>query len=1073
MRPLKLILSAFGPYAGTQVLDLEKFGSSGIYLITGDTGAGKTTIFDAISFALYGAPSGNVRASSMMRSKYADPATPTFVEMTFLLRGERYVVRQSPEYVRPSKRGGETIARADAALTYPDGHIVTKVKDVRAAIEGLLGLTRDQFTQVAMIAQGDFLRLLLASTEERSEIFREIFNTAFYLRFQKRVKEEYLRAAASAADVENRVYAAFDRLTCGDPALQDEFADLSNRKKAESLSNLVNFAQKLADFDASALSELRDQMDVQKKSIADTSSALALSRANESNRVRLCQLEKENETLSAEWKSALERNSLAASEKQESERLAEKIVQLDACRLRILNLKKQIEDGIPVEKKLTTSVENLRLSSAALERTVSEMQAEQAQLADVETRLVESRAALHMQQDAYDRFVVDWENLKNVSKEYATIQESLDSLRAHMALLSDQLNAAEAERETLSGLDAERVCLENDSQKCASILESLQTIAASLADYRRNEADFQNAQKQFVLDNQAYIDKNSRYLLHEEAFLREQAGILAADLQEGQPCPVCGSLHHPRLAETSPETIDQASLQVERESVERARQKMLAEHARAQRLKGVIETSKDAIMQLIVASFSMEILWENLPDFVIQKQTDAQCEKESLLARSVLLKKKSARLQELETEISENSRNLEKLHAQETPMEASLRNAEGKKSVLETDVQKHCVDMTPEEKCGALEKALWNAQLAVNCAEKDQKRRIKIDEEIENTRRRLQEMRQELSEAEQSLHVESARRAALREQFDANCVAENLPQDSINNAIDALDFRMQNAKRQKSAIETRIAESEEQLRATETAFHRSTAAIEQLSAQIRNDFADSKLLEKQFDAQSKRGKELETQFGMLSAHLEKNRSALQEMCGAASDAAGLSEKRRILRNLSDTACGTVPGKEKMMLETYVQRACFDRVLHRANLRLMEMTSTQYELMRKKDAENLRSQCGLELDIIDHFNGSVRSVRTLSGGEAFKASLALALGLSEEIQSSAGGVALDTMFVDEGFGSLDSASLDQAMGVLQSLSGGNRLISIISHVGELKERIGNQLVVRKTRTGSCAEIVTDV
>lgn len=1073
MRPLKLILSAFGPYAGTQVLDLEKFGSSGIYLITGDTGAGKTTIFDAISFALYGAPSGNVRASSMMRSKYADPATPTFVEMTFMLRGERYVVRQSPEYTRPSKRGGETIARADAALTYPDGHVVTRVKDVRAAVEALLGLTRDQFTQVAMIAQGDFLRLLLASTEERSEIFREIFNTAFYLRFQKYVKEEYLRTTASAAEVENRVYAAFDRLTCGDQALLDDFADLSNRKKAESFSNLVNFAQTLADFDANALTELRAQMDVQKKCIADISSALALSRANEANRVQLRQLEKENETLLAAWKTASERNSLAASKKPEQERLAEEIAQLDACRLRVSSLKKQIEDGIPVEKKLTASVENLRLSSAALERTVSEMQMEQAKLADVETRLVESRAALHMQQDAYDRFVGNWENLKKVSKEYATIQESLDSLRAHMALLSDRLKDAEAERETLSGLNAERVCLENDSQICASILESLQTIEASLADYRRNEADFREAQKQFILDNQAYIDKNSRYLLHEEAFLREQAGILAADLQEGQPCPVCGSLHHPRLAETSPETIDQASLRVERESVERARQKMLTENARAQRLKGVIETAKSAIVQLVVASFCTEILWENIPDFVIQKQTEAQQEKKSLLARSVLLKKKQTRLQELESEISEKSRNLEKLHAQEMPLEASLRNAEGKKSVLETDVQKHCVDMPPEERCLALEKGLWNAQLAVNCAEMDQKRRAEIDEAMEVSLCLAQELRQQLLDAEQALHVESARQAALKEQFDANCVAQNLPHSSMSEAMDALNLRAQRAKQQKNAIEAQIAESDEQLRTAETAFHRSMAAIEQLSAQIRDDLVDAKQLEEQFDVQSECVKELETQYGALSARLEKNRSALQEMRGAASEADGLSEKRRILRNLSDTACGTVPGKEKMMLETYVQRACFDRVLRRANLRLMEMTSTQYELVRKKDAENLRSQCGLELDIIDHFNGSVRSVRTLSGGEAFKASLSLALGLSEEIQASAGGVALDTMFVDEGFGSLDSASLDQAMSVLQSLSGGNRLISIISHVGELKERIGNQLIVRKTRTGSYAEIVTDV
>lgn len=1072
MRPLKLTVSAFGPYAGTQVLDLEKFGSSGVYLITGDTGAGKTTIFDAISFALYGAPSGNVRASSMMRSKYADPATPTFVEMTFLLRGERYVVRQSPEYARPSKRGGETIARADAALTYPDGHVVTRVKDVRAAVEALLGLTRDQFTQVAMIAQGDFLRLLLASTEERSEIFREIFNTAFYLRFQKYVKEEYLHAVASVADVEKRIYAAFDRLTCGDPTLQGDFADISDRKKAGNFSNLVNFAQTLADFDANALTELRAQMDAQKKRIADISSSLALSRANEANRERLRQLEREHETLSAAWESALERNSLAVSKKQESDRLSEEIAQLDACRLRVSSLKKQIEDGIPVEKKLTASLERLRLSSVTLERTVSEMQAEQAKLANVETRLVESRAVLHMQQDAYDRFVGDWDNLKKASKEYATIQESLDSLRAHMATLSDFLKDAVAERDSLSGLDAEQVCLENDSRKCASVSEAAGAISASLAEFRRNEADLQEAQKRFVQDNQTYIEKNSRFLLHEEAFLREQAGILAADLQEGQPCPVCGSLHHPRLAETSPETIDQASLRVERESVERARQKMLTENARAQRLKGVMEAAKSAIAQLVVASFGTEILWENIPDFVIQKQTEAQRDKESLLARSDLLKRKQTRLQELELEISEKSHNLKKLHAQEMPLEASLRNAEGRKSVLEIDVQKHCMGVSPEERCLALEKALQNAQLTMNCAEVDQKRRAKIDEAMETNLRRGQELRQLILDAEQALQVESARQAALKKQFDANCVAQNLPYCSMSEAIDALNLRTQRAKQQKNAIEAQIADSDEKLRTAETAFHRITAAIEQLSAQIRDDLADSRQLEEQFDAQSKRSKDLETQFGVLSARLEKNRSALLEMRNAASETGALSEKRKILRNLSDTACGMVPGKEKMMLETYVQRACFDRVLWRANLRLMEMTSTQYELIRKKDAENLRSQCGLELDIIDHFNGSVRSVRTLSGGEAFKASLSLALGLSEEIQASAGGVALDTMFVDEGFGSLDSASLDQAMGVLQSLSGGNRLISIISHVGELKERIGNQLVVRKTRTGSYAEIVTD-
>lgn len=913
MRPLKLVLSAFGPYAGETAVDFDRLGESGLYLITGDTGAGKTTLFDAITFALYGGASGSAREPSMLRSKYAGPDTPTRVTLTFAYRGKIYTVRRSPEYDRPAKRGeGITTQKADAELTYPDGRIVTKVRDVNNAVREILGVDRDQFSQIAMIAQGDFLKLLLAETKDRQAIFRQIFHTGYYQVFQDKLKD--------ASGALNR--------QCEDAGRSiEQYLNAAVCEEDDALSAALSPSDALAVLDTLVS---RDE---------STLAGLA---------ARAEQLEKQLETVNAELGKAEEAEKAAVALKAAKQR--QKTAQARLA---------ELADVLAGEKERRVEGDRLGDAVAALEAQLPEYEARERREEDRQAARLRLQAEIRA--DAEDRRLLD---------ERAA-----------------RLNAWRAERKSLerAGEQKERLAREREgaaaaAAELASLLELTSAHAkwtAQLADARQK---YLAAQERAQKARQDYESKN-------RAYLDEQAGVLAQTLREGVACPVCGALHHPHPAELSAHAPTETQLRQAKEAAEREQ----AVAAQASQAAGELRGRAEAAEQ------------------------EQRRKAEKLLGPA-----------EGETLKEETERRLEAVRAQIAALETAIAEEE------EKIARKQRLDASIPEEESAHEK--------LEGAVRRRAERIAAQQaQIREMERQLQELAQRLPFADQQ--------TAIRERDRLKTA-----QLRVREALEKAEAAHKDQEKECAQIEGRIEQLQDQL-----------SRIEQLPDKAR-------LLSRQAELTAG-NRELAQERTQIHARMAANQAARDGVRAKGEELEELERRLTWVRALANTANGNLTGKEKIMLETYVQMTCFDRIIARANTRFMVMSGGQYELKRRSVAENNRSQSGLELDVIDHYNGTERSVKTLSGGESFQASLSLALGLSDEVQSSAGGIRLDTMFVDEGFGSLDEESLQQAVRALSGLTASNRLVGIISHVAELKEKIDRQIVVTKEKSGgSKIEIV---
>ena len=925
MRPLKLTLSAFGPYAAETVLELEKLGRGGLYLVTGDTGAGKTTLFDAITYALYDHSSGGVREGAMLRSKYADPKTPTFVELEFEVGGKRYTVRRNPEYLRPKTRGeGFTTEKADATLTYGDGRPpVTRAKEVTAAVIDVIGLDYNQFSQIVLIAQGQFTRLLNASTEERIKIFRTLFRTQRYQQLQEKLQAECsdLNQRRTAQNIQ------IGQILSGVHWAEDD-------PEAETLAALS--AQTPPDAVAEILTQLTERQDAALSAAAD-----ARSKADE----RLAAVQ---QTLGRAAAAQKLREDLAAKQNE----LAGLLPARDAARAEM-----ECHAG----------------DAAALDALTG-------QIANAETDLAR-----------YDKLE---ELLRQETEARGKAKQEQTKAQTHreaLAALDKTLAALREEQGTLANAEAERVKLETQSKELTQRGKALRDLNELLDDCHARAQAVKTAQAAYQKAAQTQTAARERRDRLERSFLDAQAGLLAQDLAEGTPCPVCGSIHHPQRAELPASASTQAQVDAAKADAD------AADHS--------AQDASAAAREALAA------------------------EKEG---RSTLRRDAKALLPER--------------FADETASPATLGD-------LRT---------AAAEELERLRTAYRRLQQEQKQNQAACQRRIQLETDLKAKTDRRTAWEAAASEAEQQAAAQSAMVLSLTQQLaDARTA---LPYPTRAEAEQALDTR----KKQRDQLQDAKTQAETTLRRCEKAVSDAEAAIRALNAQRlpseeEDAPADLAALQAEKAALEARRTALTEQEKTLTALLRPNQAALREYQQRAAERTALETRWQWVNALASTASGTLSSKQKIRLETYIQMTYLDRILVHANTRLMQMTAGQYELERI-GAENQRSQSGLDLGVIDHYNGTRRSVKTLSGGESFKASLALALGLSDEVQRAAGGIRLDTLFLDEGFGSLDDESLEQAIRVLVGLTEGNRLVGIISHVAALKDRIDLQVVVKKTRSG---------
>ena len=941
MKPEKLTISAFGPYADRTEIDFSRLGDSGLYLITGDTGAGKTTIFDAITFALYGQASGQVRDSAMFRSKYADTATETFVELVFSYQGKKYQVFRSPEYMAPKKRGtGLTLRKAEAQLIYPDERQpVTKARDVTRAIEELLGLDYEQFTQIAMIAQGDFQKLLLAGTVQRGEIFRQIFHTGIYQQVQLKLKDAARSRYKEYDEMRRSIAQYLDgvKLRQREGTEAEEFAELKKGKFEGKLERSLEILKSFIDQGEKRESELLKQEQELDQKIRTMENMLHLSAQKRNLEQKKDLARKQLEQLLPD----LEKASGEAEKYKDADQKCEAL-------------------GILIREKQ----EQLK-KYQVLEQLKKELD-------EIRMQLKKCRAGQETNIRQEQQLHKDMEQLK---KERSLLENSqLD------------LQKAITEKEKRTQRKSELNGLETGIREFKSLYE------ATKEQQKKYQAAYEKAQQQSEYYQQIF-----------HSFLDAQAGILAQELKENEPCPVCGSLSHPHPRMISKgRTVTQEILDNEKIKLDKLEKISADQSLEAGKLK---ERSNASWKQIVS---SAEELLEEFQEFRKEtKNGNGQAGDFRTVWKQMILmiNREKEQCENLLTESDRKIREAEENTKRKQKVEKLLENLEKEKDMLQE--KKNSCD---REQAGLTTKASENEKQQKNAAEEIRQAHPEAGKEV--LEKEIREKQQEYIDLKEN----SRKMKETLERFQAE-------KARITSTIKTLE------EQQKEIGEIREDE-------------------------IREQYTESTMQKTEL---AEKRKEL---FSIQSGNLEifrKVQKRKEEMTKAEAEYVWM-------KNLSDTANGNLNGKAKIELETYIQMAYFDRILRRANVRLMTMSSGQYELKRQEQSENRKEKAGLDLNVIDHYNGTERSVKTLSGGESFQASLSLALGLSDEIQASAGGIRLDSMFVDEGFGSLDEESLSQAVKALSSLADGHRMVGIISHVAELKDRIENKIIVTKQCSG---------
>jgi exonuclease SbcC len=906
---------------------MELLGESGLYLICGDTGAGKTTIFDAISFALFGEASGENREAVWLRSKYVAPAEPTFVRLKFLYRGEEYLVERNPEYQRPAKRGDKmTVERANAALTFPDGRVLEGARPVTQAVEELLGLDRQQFARIAMIAQGDFMKLLLADTAERSEIFRRLFDTGRFARLQERLqqetaaaRQEYEGARAGLLQTASGIKAPEESLL---GSAMQAWLEAEGRVSADNLQSALS-EQNLTD--KAEIKRLADEENALDKRLGELNQRLGQALENEKNRKEL--LTRQDKLTALGLRQEKLQAALTAEQEKESER----------------EQKRQEERALLEQQPLYEEYESLR--------------AEQ----------VRSEAALAAKTAEYKR------------------------AEGEKAALTGKLQQLRQELEQLANVDSALAQVENQLRMQGEREKSLNNLAGKAGQLLERQKILTVLQNEYKTSKSGYDVLKAEYDVLERAFFAAQAGILAQNLVDGDPCPVCGSAQHPAPAKLSGAAPTEEQLTAKNRAQQAARENVLS----------LLERGKAERAHFDAEQAELTKLWQEMLS-AADDRGENEGDKEPTLDE-ILVQVRQALAEQRETA-------------------AKLTGARtaGQQAVERRD---KLLKLRPASE----EKERELAALLVTLAAEQATLQAQADNNKRNAAEKKQQLKYEDAKALQAAIT------AVRQQINR-----------LEEALKGAQADFDGCRQQIVAEEAAAAVLRERLSGAEEV---QVAALEEDVARIRQEktalSAERRLLE-----------------GRLTVNVEAAARIIKQ-----TEQRDRAESRwGWLKALSDTAGGQLSGKERLLFETYIQRTYFDRIIEMANLRFESLTDGQYTLKRREEAMNLRSRSGLELDVIDHYNGTERSVKTLSGGEAFKASLSLALGLADVIQANAGGIQLDTMFVDEGFGSLDEHSLAQAVHILNDLSGGKRLVGIISHVAELKERIERQIVVTKGKSG---------
>ncbi|MCP3030756.1 AAA family ATPase [Halobacillus sp. A1] len=1033
MKAIHLTMNAFGPYKYKQVVDFTQLGEESIFLVTGPTGAGKTTIFDAMCFALYGRASGTDRDQDTLKSHFAKDDETTYVNFVFMLRGKQYRIERMPKQWKKKERGEglkEEPTRAQLYLIQDEEErlLASKIKEVNETIEDLLRLDYEQFRKMIMIPQGEFRKLISENSKEREDILQKIFHTHFYSQLTDHFKSLTKNLEEQMKQFEWKLEQETEKIQWD---REEEVTENTPHKIVERLERTLTHqrSQKTTE---------EEQLKVLNKATEKAQENFHHSKNIEDLFVEQAKLREEKQLLNEEQKTmdqidiSIELAKRAAEvhpfKKQVDERQQEKQrleKQLEAQKIQVEQSGKKFDSAKQLYEKEKSNQEHR-------ERLKEDMKRKQEMLdrlgqvltLDQSVRELENKqAGLKREQNEINHHKTSSLEEKERLNKYASMEREVTTTL---------YEAKEKNTEIFRQLDHINK-LRNEWKK----LQTLRTKYQNL----RNETRTVHTQK---------TDAKKHYDHAIEELKQHRAYHLALDLSGDQPCPVCGSSEHPSLAEQpegvkSNKEIDELKSQYEMAAhkYEQKYETMTTAKAEGESQKQIVETLCKEISHLKVEELTDELIEKyhrkSLDASNDQKRRTEEAEKQLKQAQEAadLLKKVEEKLQrwrEQEEALIKRSHQLEQEKVQVETELHHLKNT----YAFETFDSKRMEERASE--------AAKRYERVVNEWEKIQEDYQTFLEQYqtsitkkEETKRYFMDSKQVLQEKEEQFHLKL-------EQFQFQSVEHYTSALKPADEIQRMEDRIQSFEKRKAIADERLQELNTKL-----------------ADQSRPD------LDQVLEVWEMKKAEVEKQQQVVH-HLQvvcsQNETVADTMKNLLAEQEDFSRQYYDLAELSNLARGDNP--LKLSLERYVLASYLDEILIQANIRLDQMSDHRYQLTRSDAVAKRGAQSGLDLEVIDHHTGQKRSVRTLSGGEGFKASLSLALGMSDVVQSHAGGVQLETLFIDEGFGTLDEISLEQAIGCLRSLQDGNRMLGIISHVPQLKEEIPAKLQIHSGPEGSTVE-----
>lgn len=1003
MMPISLTLSAFGPYPDTITIDFESFQEDGLFLITGPTGSGKTMIFDAMIFALYGKTSGQIRQTDSLRCDRALNEISTFVEFSFSLHQQNYTIKRNPKYYLEGKK---TPKQPSALLTLPDGKMVEGIKEVNQKMISLLGVDDQQFKQICMIAQGEFTKLIMASSDEREKVLRELFHSETYQKLEEKLK------------VHLKVY-------------QDKYDLLLNKRKDLMQELQVEDHQEYLSKQTKLIASQQKEYDDLKKDLDQKKQQLQLYRLQNQRLIQLKDLKQQFQDLKKQENDYQELNKTIDTLKkaQETNYLYISYIKQQK-KLQTLNLNQ--EDFLKQLKKLEKDYQEKKVQANSLDY-------KQQTKEKLQNQIQETKQLINQ----IYQYQNDYQNLQTLKQQYRMLDEE------HKLFLKKKEkfeNGLQRDQERIQSEQQVQSKYELIKQQYVRLNEQKVKVH-QLSDYydqilklNENKSDLQ--EDYTVVEKQVDHEK-MQYNQMEKLYFRKQAGIFALQLKEDQPCPICGSLHHPHPAQIEKEDIT-------KEKLDQQAKKVKQQEHRLQDIlqKILLSNQKKEMLVKQTKQLSSELnIQEEISKEIFIKELDHLSKDEKRMKKEYLeLQDELKYIQKLKKSVALSLKDMSTYESKELKQAQSLENIQVQIHQLSGKLN----DSLRQYEIGEVNKNYQQVQKEYRQLSLEIET---IQQDYEKVKNKYLEIKTKISSLNQQIIQEQEIYDELDNKYHTALDAFINEEEFLNlktqiNQISILEKKYQDYLISLKSLNEQIISLENEVKdSTYVDLSSLSETIKEVNQQLREKNDDLEKLKIDYSLKEKMIKDIQK----INQQLEKDEDTYQRYLDLYNLASGKNNAR-------------------VSIERYVLATYFENMLIYANVIMKQLSQGRYQLLRKDDAGKGRSQQGLELDVFDQESGNIRSIKTLSGGESFKAALSLALGLSRMVQDYAGGIELNTLFIDEGFGSLDSQSLDQAMNCLMELHHENKLIGIISHVSDLKDRIERQLVVERKQKQSVIQTI---